>query len=138
MRAVALFDKLSVLTFKEATMRVNWKTYNPGKFFDEIISTPGYARKPARGLASYLRSLTHAELLEKKTAADLAIKTMGISFTVYSDAGNIDREWPFDIIPRIIAEKNGIRRASDCSNDCELSTVLSMTFTTTRKFSETK
>jgi len=86
-------------------MRVNWKTYNPGGFFDELISSPGYARKPARRLASYLRSLTHEELLEKKTAAELAIKTMGISFTVYSDAGNIDREWPFDIIPRIIAQK---------------------------------
>ena len=86
-------------------MRVNWKTYNPGNFFDEIISSPGYARKPARRLASYLHSLTHEELQEKKTAAALAIKTMGISFTVYSDAGNIDREWPFDIIPRVIAEK---------------------------------
>ena len=67
-------------------MRVNWKTYNPGPFFDEIISSPGYARKPAKKLASYLRSLTHEELLQKKTAAELAIKTMGISFTVYSDA----------------------------------------------------
>lgn len=86
-------------------MRVNWKTYNPGAFYDEIISSPGYARKPARRLASYLRSLTHEELLQRKTAAELAIKTMGISFTVYSDAGNIDREWPFDIIPRVIAEK---------------------------------
>ena len=86
-------------------MRVNWKTYNLGEFFDELISSPGYARKPARRLASYLRSLTHEELLEKKTAAELAIKTMGISFTVYSDAGNIDREWPFDIIPRVIAQK---------------------------------
>ncbi|HJN95129.1 MAG TPA: circularly permuted type 2 ATP-grasp protein [Gammaproteobacteria bacterium] len=86
-------------------MRVNWKAYNPGEFFDELISSPGYARKPARRLASYLRSLTHEELLEKKTAAELAIKTMGISFTVYSDAGNIDREWPFDIIPRVIAQK---------------------------------
>ncbi|MDA1372115.1 MAG: circularly permuted type 2 ATP-grasp protein [Proteobacteria bacterium] len=86
-------------------MRVNWKTYNPGNFFDEIISSPGYARKPARRLASYLHSLTHEKLQEKKTAAALAIKTMGISFTVYSDAGNIDREWPFDIIPRVIAEK---------------------------------
>ena len=84
-------------------MRVNWKTYNPGPFFDEIISSPGYARKPAKKLASYLRSLTHEELLQKKTAAELAIKTMGISFTVYSDAGNIDREWPMDIIPRLIA-----------------------------------
>ena len=86
-------------------MRVNWKTYNSGGFFDELISSPGHARKPARRLASYLRGLTHEELLQKKTAAELAIKTMGISFTVYSDAGNIDREWPFDIIPRIIAQK---------------------------------
>ncbi|MFT4861717.1 MAG: putative circularly permuted ATP-grasp superfamily protein [Pseudohongiellaceae bacterium] len=86
-------------------MRVNWKTYNPGKFFDEMISSPGYARKPSRRLAAYLSSLTHEELLEKKTASELAIKTMGVSFTVYSDAGNIDREWPFDIIPRIIAAK---------------------------------
>ena len=84
-------------------MRVNWKSYNPGKFYDELISSPGYARKPARRLASYLRSLNHEDLLRKKTAAELAIKTMGISFTVYSDAGNIDREWPMDIIPRLIA-----------------------------------
>ena len=27
---------------------------------------------------------------------------MGISFTVYSEEGNIDRAWPFDIIPRTI------------------------------------
>ena len=84
-------------------MRVNWKSYNPGKFYDELISSPGYARKPARRLASYLRSLNHEDLLRKKNAAELAIKTMGISFTVYSDAGNIDREWPMDIIPRMIA-----------------------------------
>lgn len=84
-------------------MRVNWKSYNPGKFHDEIISSPGYARKPARQLASYLKSLTHEDLLQKKTAAELAIKTMGISFTVYSDGTNIDREWPMDIIPRLIS-----------------------------------
>ncbi|MEM6987331.1 MAG: circularly permuted type 2 ATP-grasp protein, partial [Pseudomonadota bacterium] len=27
-----------------------------------------------------------------------------ITFTVYSDKGNIDREWPFDIVPRIIGD----------------------------------
>lgn len=84
-------------------MRINWKTYNPGKFHDEIISSPGYARKPARQLASYLKSLNHEDLLQKKTAVELAIKTMGISFTVYSDGANIDREWPMDIIPRLIS-----------------------------------
>jgi uncharacterized circularly permuted ATP-grasp superfamily protein len=86
-------------------MRVNWKTYNSEKFFAGIISSPRFARKPAPRLASHLASLTDDELLEKKRVADLAIKTMGISFTVYSDAGNIDRKWPYGIIPRIIAEK---------------------------------
>ena len=37
-----------------------------------------------------------------RDAADLAIKEMGISFTVYSDGTNIDRAWPFDVVPRII------------------------------------
>jgi anthranilate phosphoribosyltransferase len=36
---------------------------------------------------------------------DAAIMTMGITFTVYSEAGNIDRAWPFDIIPRVMAKK---------------------------------
>jgi uncharacterized circularly permuted ATP-grasp superfamily protein len=86
-------------------MRVDWKSYNPGKFYDETISSPGHARGHARHLASYLRSLNPDELSSRKQAAELAIKAMGISFTVYSDAGNIDREWPFDIIPRIIPKK---------------------------------
>ena len=83
-------------------MRINWKQYHPGDFHDEMISSPGHPRKAARRLAGYLGSLSADELQTKKTAATLAIKTMGISFTVYSDAGNIDREWPFDIIPRVI------------------------------------
>jgi uncharacterized circularly permuted ATP-grasp superfamily protein len=37
--------------------------------------------------------------------------TMGITFTVYSEAGNIDRAWPFDIIPRVMA-KQGMGHAS--------------------------
>ncbi|MDX1490629.1 MAG: circularly permuted type 2 ATP-grasp protein [Pseudohongiellaceae bacterium] len=90
-------------------MEIDWKSYNPGSFYDELISSPGYARKPARILARYLRSLSHEELQQRKAAAELAIKTMGISFTVYSEAGNIDREWPFDIIPRIITETQWTR-----------------------------
>lgn len=86
-------------------MKINWKSYHPDPFYDELISSPGYPRKAARVLARYLASLTNEELQQRKTAGELAIKTMGITFTVYSEAGNIDREWPFDIIPRIITEK---------------------------------
>lgn len=86
-------------------MRIDWKSYQCEAFYDELISSPGNARQSARKLATYLASLSSEELSHRKAAADLAIKTMGISFTVYSEAGNIDREWPFDIIPRIISEK---------------------------------
>ena len=43
------------------------------------------------------------ELRERQQRAELDILTMGITFTVYSDGQNIDRAWPFDIIPRVIA-----------------------------------
>jgi uncharacterized circularly permuted ATP-grasp superfamily protein len=84
---------------------IDWKQYQPNGFFDELISSPGYARKSGKKLASYLRSLSFDEIHERQAAAELAIKTQGITFTVYSDNENIDREWPFDIIPRIIPQK---------------------------------
>jgi len=40
------------------------------------------------------------------------VKEMGVSFTVYSDSGNIDRAWPFDIIPRTIAARQWERAAA--------------------------
>ncbi|MGD8678444.1 MAG: circularly permuted type 2 ATP-grasp protein, partial [Chromatiales bacterium] len=43
---------------------------------------------------------------------EIAIREMGISFTVYTEGGNIDRAWPFDIIPRII-ELSEWRRIED-------------------------
>ncbi len=84
-------------------MQINWQTYNSGAFHDEMIAGAGRPRTIAAGLAGYLASLDERALDEKKLAARLAIKTMGISFTVYSDGQNIDREWPFDLIPRIIS-----------------------------------
>ncbi len=49
-----------------------------------------------------LESFTPRELNERKLAAEVAIRTMGITFTVYSEGSTIDRAWPFDIVPRII------------------------------------
>jgi len=86
-------------------MNIDWKAYDPKNFYDELITAQGNPRRPVRKLAAHLASLNHAALLEKKIASELAIKTMGISFTVYTDGGNIDREWPFDIIPRVITDQ---------------------------------
>jgi len=90
-------------------MKIDWKNYQPGDFYDETISTPGHPRTASRGLASYLQSLSERELARRQRAADLAIEEMGITFTVYTEGENIDRTWPFDIIPRVIPQKEWVR-----------------------------
>ncbi|MFZ9584475.1 MAG: circularly permuted type 2 ATP-grasp protein [Pseudohongiellaceae bacterium] len=83
-------------------MSIDWKAYSSPGFFDELISASGKPRPCSRSPTAYLASLSDEELQRRQEAIKHAIKTMGISFTVYSEAGNIDREWPFDLIPRII------------------------------------
>ena len=92
-------------------MSVDWKRYNPKGNYDELISSPGHPRAAARQLASYLRSLSDEELEEQRLAAELAIVSMGITFTVYTEGQNIDRAWPFDIIPRVISNREWTRIA---------------------------
>ena len=93
-------------------MTIAWNEYEPGEFYDELISSPGYARKPAKKLVSYLRSLNEEDIAARKHAAELTIKEMGVSFTVYTEEGNIDRAWPFDIIPRVISKRQWDKTAA--------------------------
>lgn len=83
-------------------MAIDWKAYDPSPYFDELIASPGVPRPPARRLTEYLSTLDDSEIQARKQAAEHAILEMGISFTVYSEGENIDRAWPFDIIPRVI------------------------------------
>ncbi|MCB1000720.1 MAG: circularly permuted type 2 ATP-grasp protein [Acidimicrobiales bacterium] len=74
-----------------------------GATWDELLTPEGTPRPAARQLLDQLAALEHSELQERQTLAELDILTMGITFTVYSDGRGIDRAWPFDIIPRVIA-----------------------------------
>lgn len=69
---------------------------------DELLEDDGRPRAFAHDLMELLDRLGLDELRERQRVSDLEILTMGISFTVYSDGQNIDRSWPFDIIPRLI------------------------------------
>jgi uncharacterized circularly permuted ATP-grasp superfamily protein len=81
------------------------KDYNSGVFYDELIDSSGSARTSSQQLLKYLSSLPKEELEKRKLMAESTIQEMGISFTVYTEEGNIDRAWPFDIIPRTISVK---------------------------------
>ncbi|MDF1763526.1 MAG: circularly permuted type 2 ATP-grasp protein [Oleibacter sp.] len=94
-------------------MTIDWKQYPLQEgFFDELISSPGNARQPARQLANYLSSLSEDDIASRKLAAESTIRDMGVSFTVYTEEGNIDRAWPFDIIPRIISSNQWDKAAA--------------------------
>ncbi|WP_040495230.1 circularly permuted type 2 ATP-grasp protein [Ilumatobacter nonamiensis] len=69
---------------------------------DELLTPDHTPRPAAAGLWSLLDDLGPEELLARQHATELDILTMGITFTVYSDGENIDRAWPFDVVPRII------------------------------------
>ncbi len=84
-------------------MPVNWKEYDTGKFFDELMQSGGKARGYSKPLVDYFATLSPEELETRKAVAELSIKEMGITFTVYTEEeGSIDRSWPVDIVPRII------------------------------------
>ncbi len=76
---------------------------------DEVVDHRGAPLPYARKMWEYFSQQTPEELAARVSEVDAAILTSGITFTVYSDAGNIDRNWPFDIIPRIIARKEWAR-----------------------------
>jgi uncharacterized circularly permuted ATP-grasp superfamily protein len=79
-----------------------WDSYTITNAYDEMRCPANQARASSYHLSKYLDSFDGNALDARKTAAERAIMEMGITFTVYSDEGNIDRAWPFDIIPRII------------------------------------
>lgn len=86
-------------------MNNSWNSYNSGAFFDELITPAGRPRVAARRSVNLLRSLSPEEFSTRRAAAEVAIREMGVSFTVYHQGANIDRAWPFDLIPRVIASR---------------------------------
>ncbi len=70
--------------------------------YDEVFRAGTRSRPGVKELAQFIKKTRAAELNQRRNDAELSIRSMGITFTVYSDGANIDREWPFDIIPRPI------------------------------------
>nr|WP_245536792.1 circularly permuted type 2 ATP-grasp protein [Turneriella parva] len=76
--------------------------YSPAKAFDEMVTKDGGVRPQYESLGSRLQTLGVPELVKRKTRAEKALFSSGITFTLYGDKGAEDRILPFDIIPRII------------------------------------
>ncbi|MEN8720052.1 MAG: circularly permuted type 2 ATP-grasp protein [Oceanococcaceae bacterium] len=81
------------------------KRYRPllqDGFFDDLATLASRGESSSRGILDFLLAMAPEDLAQRRDAAEAAVRTMGITFTVYSEAGAIDRMWPFDIVPRVI------------------------------------
>jgi len=105
-------------------MPIDWSEYQATGIWDELVTDRGRPRPGATNLCRMLSRLSDDELTARKTAAEVAIRTMGITFTVYTGegSGSIDREWPFDIIPRMVVKSEwdiiakGLKQRVDALN----------------------
>jgi uncharacterized circularly permuted ATP-grasp superfamily protein len=71
--------------------------------WNELYDDADVPRPAAATLVQQLDELGSSGLIERQVLADLQVRAMGITFTVYDDGQGIDRAWPFDIVPRIIS-----------------------------------
>ncbi len=73
--------------------------------YDELRGTDGSPRPAAAALMAHLDAMPPEELRARQAAAESTIESAGISFTVYDGGDNIDRAWPYDIVPRVVERR---------------------------------
>ena len=77
--------------------------YDPGGFYCEMR---GLAEQPADHAARVrerLDAIAIDDLERRAEAAERELYNLGITFTLYSESGTIDRILPFDVIPRVLS-----------------------------------
>jgi uncharacterized circularly permuted ATP-grasp superfamily protein len=79
-----------------------WSDYS-SHTYDELVGSEGRPRSAAQALSDHIETLGIEELQRRQRAATAEIRAEGITFAVAEEHGNLDREWPFDVIPRVIA-----------------------------------
>jgi len=77
--------------------------YPPHESYDELFLPEGGPRLAAARVTRFLDTMSHDELQSRQRDAETDIRTSGITFAVYEQEAPIDRQWPFDIIPRVIS-----------------------------------
>src|SRR5215470_16271040 len=82
---------------------MRFREYEIGEFFDELFGENGSPRASARTLVSNIENLPDGELLNLQRSAERALLQMGITFNVYGESAGVEKIFPFDLVPRIVA-----------------------------------
>lgn len=79
--------------------------YQTKGFFDEMFQPDGTVRPHYKKLFERFKDLSTEEFEQKRQAVDTSFLRQGITFTVYNDDEGTERIFPFDLVPRIIPNK---------------------------------
>ena len=78
-------------------------SYNPEEFYDELFAEAGKPRSHSVSLIEHMKALGIEQLIQQRSTAEIALFKLGVTFNVYNDNLGVEKIFPFDIIPRIIA-----------------------------------
>jgi uncharacterized circularly permuted ATP-grasp superfamily protein len=79
--------------------------YQSDGFHDEMFDGDGQPRLDCEPLFRRMQMMTADDLVRRQRAADRSMVQLGITFNVYGDNQGRERIIPFDIVPRIIPQK---------------------------------
>jgi uncharacterized circularly permuted ATP-grasp superfamily protein len=82
---------------------MRFERYEVGEFFDEMFGENGQPRACARRLLTNIEKLPEGELVSRQRAAERTLLQMGITFNVYGERAGVEKIFPFDLVPRIVA-----------------------------------
>ena len=77
----------------------------PRKHFDEMLISVNEVRAPYSAYGTWFSAQDPARLTKKSKEAEAFFRRTGITFNVYGQAAAQERLIPFDLIPRIIANR---------------------------------
>jgi uncharacterized circularly permuted ATP-grasp superfamily protein len=82
-----------------------FESYDLTGVFDEMFEGPGAPRPHYAPVLERLSRLDATSFQRRRRMADVTFVNQGITFTVYSDKLNVERIFPFDLVPRIITAR---------------------------------
>jgi len=77
--------------------------------WDDLLDWNGKPHPHCKTLVDSIGKLSSNEFQDKRSSADLAFVTQGITFSVYSDCRGVEKIFPFDLVPRPIEKKEWSR-----------------------------
>lgn len=85
---------------------MRFKDYRTDGFYDEMFDEQNQPRPGTEAVVDRFNDLPLEELKRRQQSAEKALLQMGITFSVYGDEQGTERIFPFDIVPRIIPQKD--------------------------------